>query len=135
MGRGLNTKQIKNVIDFLKVKPATWTELKTLEIPDNSLARILKEYLRYWGLVYYDADARKWCLHARIDEVKKTDTILFARSGATRDEKKALGSFPLRDYDLIEFFKLCSQQHEIVLIEIDLESSIISLMHQGKKET
>lgn len=133
MGRGLNTERIRNVIDFLKVRPASFTELKTLQIPETTLARILKEYLQYWGLIYYDANIRKWCLHAREDKKKKDEPIIFARSGVMLDENKALGSFPIKNYDLINFFKICSQRHDIVLIEIDLEESIISFMHQGMR--
>jgi len=54
MTRGLNKNNIKRVIYSLKESPKTFNELKKTGVPERSLARILKEYLPDWGLVYKD---------------------------------------------------------------------------------
>ena len=56
--------------------------------------------------------------------------IVFAKTGSTWDIEKPLNSFPYRAYDLIEFFKLCSQSQEIIGITIDLEDHTIELIFQ-----
>lgn len=60
------------------------------------------------------------------------ESILFAKSGSIWNTEKTISSFPYRDFDLIEFFKICQEKHEIIGIEIDLEDHIISLMFQRK---
>jgi len=68
MVRELDKEKIKAVLEIIRKKPRTWSEIKeeyknknkNLEIPDKSLARILNDYLGYWGLVRKGNDGRWW---------------------------------------------------------------------------
>ena len=60
MGRGINKKNVKTVMDALKDGRKTWTELKSLGIPERSLSRILTNYLEYWGLAFKDGQYWAW---------------------------------------------------------------------------
>jgi len=61
MGRMLERDKIKMVLDALRIRPMRWKELVSLGIPEKSLERVLKDYLRYWGLVEKN-DEEYWVL-------------------------------------------------------------------------
>jgi len=72
LGRPLDSDSIKKVIDELRVRARAlrWPELpETTELPDKSLARILKEYLKRWGLVEKTKNG-KWMWHERVKKPK-----------------------------------------------------------------
>ena len=64
MPRGIDRIKIKAVIDALRKTKRSWIELKEeTKIPDKSLARILKDYLKFWGLIEKkkdEKDREKW---------------------------------------------------------------------------
>jgi hypothetical protein len=71
LARELAKEKIKQLIDALREKPATWSDLKEIAgLPDKSLDRYL-EYLKYWGLArkiksgYWD-----WFERIRLDETE-----------------------------------------------------------------
>jgi len=65
MVRRLDRDSIKAVIAKLRKGPKTWKDLKTTELPDKSLQRILKDYLHYWGLVTKTKDG-KWAWYEHV---------------------------------------------------------------------
>ncbi len=66
MPRGFNKQNIKKVIDALRENPRKWTDLKKItRIADKSLARILKDYLQYWGLVTNVEGQWSWYQHVK----------------------------------------------------------------------
>jgi hypothetical protein len=57
LGREIDREKIKVVIDVLKQKRATWSEIVTQTgIAERSVTRILNEYLGYWGLASKDTE-------------------------------------------------------------------------------
>jgi len=68
MPKILSKEEIRTVLEIIREKPRTWSEIKAeyknknknLEIPDKSLARILNDYLGYWGIIKKDKDGRWW---------------------------------------------------------------------------
>ena len=60
--------------------------------------------------------------------------IVFAKTGSTWNVEKPLNSFPYRAYDLIEFFKLCSQRQEIIGMTLDVENHTVELIFQVKEK-
>ena len=62
-----------------------------------------------------------------------TEPKIFAKSGSTWHTDKSIRSYPIRNYDLIEFFKMCESKQEIIGIEIDIESHVVSLLFQHKE--
>jgi hypothetical protein len=50
--------RMKPVIEALKEGDKTFSELLRLDVPEKTLARILKDHLEYWGLAY--KEGRKW---------------------------------------------------------------------------
>ena len=73
-------------------------------------------------------------IEAEEDDEKLTDSILFAKSGSTWNTELSISSYPLRAYELIEFFKTCQEKQEIIGIEIDIEDHSISFMFQTKEK-
>jgi len=59
LGRGLDARNIKKVIDALMQSPKSYSQLLLLGIPERSLSRILKEYLSPWGLAL-KGEKGKW---------------------------------------------------------------------------
>jgi tetratricopeptide (TPR) repeat protein len=51
---------MKPVIDALKEGKKTWSDLRKLDIPEKTLARILREYLEYFRLVRKEGDFWVW---------------------------------------------------------------------------
>lgn len=76
MPRSLDRTKIKDVVDALKKRNLSWSELKEItNIPDKSLERILKDYLSFWGLIRKvkdEKDREKW---AWIENVKVYRTV------------------------------------------------------------
>ena len=62
-----------------------------------------------------------------------TEPKIFAKSGSTWYTYTRIRSYPIRNYDLIEFYKMCERKQEIIGIEIDIESHIVSLLFQHKE--
>ena len=60
MTRYLDKDRIRMVINAVREKPMSWTELIRLGIPEKSLNRVLVEYLSYWGLVEKDSSTGLW---------------------------------------------------------------------------
>jgi hypothetical protein len=66
LGREIDREKIKLVIDVLKQKRATWSEIVTQTgIAERSVTRILHKYLNYWGLASKDAQGN-WAWHDTI---------------------------------------------------------------------
>jgi hypothetical protein len=76
MPKSVHVVNVKKVIDALKTQRMSYSELKNkTNIPEKSLARILKEYLEFWGLAkkVTDEDGReKW---SWIEDVKEYRTV------------------------------------------------------------
>jgi hypothetical protein len=58
--------RMKPVIDALKEGKKTWSDLRKLDIPEKTLARILKDYLEYFGLVRKEGNFWVWQENARV---------------------------------------------------------------------
>lgn len=58
MGRNIDANKIGLVLKSLRECPKRYSELKTLGIPEQSLSRILKDYLSSWDLIEKDQTGR-----------------------------------------------------------------------------
>lgn len=76
MPRGIDRVKIKAVIDALRKRKRGWSELKQkTSIADKSLARILNDYLKFWGLAEKVRDEKgreKW---SWVENIKVYRTI------------------------------------------------------------
>jgi hypothetical protein len=65
MARGVSEEAIKKIIDEIRKKPASWSDLKEkTKLPEKSLTRYLKS-LEFWGLAKKN-DAGYWDWHERV---------------------------------------------------------------------
>lgn len=60
--------------------------------------------------------------------------LIFAKTGSEWDTEGPVYSYPLRDLDLIEFYKLCSKRQEIIGLQLDLDNNIVELLFQIKEK-
>ncbi len=67
-------------------------------------------------------------------EIKMSDPILFTKVRSKWNPNKMMLSFPYRAYGVIEFFKLCQEEQEIIGIEIDIDNHCLSLMFQKNED-
>lgn len=61
---------------------------------------------------------------------------LFIKNSIVQGTEKLgelLGEFPIRNFDLIEFYEQIKEKHNIVLISFDVENHIISFQTDDKK--
>lgn len=60
--------------------------------------------------------------------------LIFAKTGSEWNTARPVNSYPLRNLDLIEFYKICSKRQEIIGLQLDLENNIIELLFQPKEK-
>ena len=59
--------------------------------------------------------------------------LIFAKTGSGWDVERPVYSYPLRDLDLIEFYKLCSKRKDIIGLQLDLDNNIVELLFQPEE--
>lgn len=63
-------KRMKPVINALRGGKKTWSDLVKLDIPEKTLDRILKDYLKYWDLAKKEGNYWVWYEHSRFFKSK-----------------------------------------------------------------
>jgi hypothetical protein len=91
LARGIDEQEIKKIIDAIRVKPSSWTDLKDLtNLSDSSLNRYLR-YLETWKLIKKDI-AGNWCWY---ENFRTYETEHYYKIALEHSKKlmKTLGGF------------------------------------------